>query len=433
MSNTLDVSLYGYQIGTLRRLGSEEYVLEYDLAWASANEAIPLSLSLPLSSRTHSGPQVANFIDNLLPDNPEVRQRWATDAGLDTVEPFFLLEVYGEDVAGAASFRKAGAPETRGKKPSTDADIAERIRLLREDETAWHDGTEPPLGQFSLGGVQTKFSLARHDDKWFESTGADASTHLFKPQVTGVRDGELIEYLIMRTASNLGLPSANVELFDHGGQHSLVVERFDRQLDNDGIVRLHQEDVLQALGEPRLRKYQTNNGPGIDNIAELLKKFADQASRERYAAMLLFSWLVLSTDGHAKNCSIFIEPDGAKLTPLYDASSVIPYLGKDRTLDVESLLIRASDQRMAVKYGASYRVGDAGRFELEVIARQSGMPADDLQAIIALIIIEISSVMTKIASDMPAHLQTDTVARAVEWMPLRVTQAAESLGLGGLL
>ena len=34
-------------------------------------------------------------------------------------------------------------------------------------------------------------------------------------------------------------------------------------------------------------------------------------------------WLLAATDGHAKNCSVFLQPGGRfRLTPLYDVMSV---------------------------------------------------------------------------------------------------------------
>ena len=42
-------------------------------------------------------------------------------------------------------------------------------------------------------------------------------------------------------------------------------------------------------------------------------------------------WLMAATDGHAKNCSIFLQPgDSYVMTPLYDVLSMWPYFGKGR-------------------------------------------------------------------------------------------------------
>ncbi len=45
-----------------------------------------------------------------------------------------------------------------------------------------------------------------------------------------------------------------------------------------------------------------------------------------YRAQVLF-WLLAAIDGHAKNFSVFIEPNGKyRLTPLYDILSVYPFI-----------------------------------------------------------------------------------------------------------
>ena len=294
MPDQLEVFLYGYHVGELQRLATEKYVLRYDEAWANSDETVPLSLSLPLSSREHRGDAVSNFVDNLLPDNPAVRQRWAIEAGLSTVEPFALLQHYGEDVAGAVSFRTATVTDKPMRQYITYDEIALLIQATRLDETAWHNDLLPAPGQFSLGGAQSKFSLARHNNVWYQTTGSDASTHIFKPRVIGVPDGELVEYLVMSSAARLGIPTARVELFAHASEHSLVVERFDRRVENGQTVRIHHEDLLQTLGMPRLRKFEKQGGPSIDTIARTLRATADAESPLRYAAMLIFSWLVKS-------------------------------------------------------------------------------------------------------------------------------------------
>lgn len=432
VSDRLEVTLYGYPAATLTRIAADDYVLQYDADWLASNETVGLSLSLPLLRRTHRGRIVSNFVDNLLPDNPDVRERWARDAGLDTAEPFALLEHFGQDVAGAASFCRAGLRPAGSRTPITDDDIAERIRVLRDDDTAWHDDRMAAAGQFSLGGAQAKFSLARLGGRWFETTGEEPSTHLFKPQVKGVPDGELVEYVTMRAAHLLGIPAAHVELFTHEGQHSLVVERFDRRTHDGSTTRLHQEDLAQALGVSRIGKYETHGGPGIDRVGELLTSEADAASRARYATMLMFSWSVLSTDAHAKNYSVFLDPDGAKLTPMYDASSVIPSLGTSGALDHPSVLKRAAERRLAVRYGAGFLAGDVGLFELERIARLCGMSAEILLAETVWRLERLPELLGEIAAGMPTELQTDTIARYVEWMPLWAEQAIRQLGISGL-
>ena len=44
-------------------------------------------------------------------------------------------------------------------------------------------------------------------------------------------------------------------------------------------------------------------------------------------AQLIF-WLLAAIDGHGKNFSIFLTPEGYEMTPLYDVISAYPYFGQ---------------------------------------------------------------------------------------------------------
>lgn len=94
-------------------------------------------------------------------------------------------------------------------------------------------------------------------------------------------------------------------------------------------MRLPQEDFCQTLNVPSARKYENQGGPGISDIMSILMG-SIYPERDRYnfmKAQVLF-WLLAATDGHAKNFSLFIKPEGKfELTPLYDIMSVYPVLG----------------------------------------------------------------------------------------------------------
>lgn len=104
-----------------------------------------------------------------------------------------------------------------------------------------------------------------------------------------------------------------------GGCRTLVVERFDRRWTSDKrLLRLPQEDSCQALSVPPSRKYQSDGGPGLKDILELLKG-SDAPSQDltMFLRASIVFWLIGATDGHAKNFSIFLGPGGRfRLTPL---------------------------------------------------------------------------------------------------------------------
>jgi serine/threonine-protein kinase HipA len=110
----------------------------------------------------------------------------------------------------------------------------------------------------------------------------------------------------------------------------LVVERFDRRWSSNGqwLMRLPQEDMCQALGVSPSLKYESDGGPGMAAIMHLLlgAKNAD-ADREQFFRSQILFWLLAATDGHAKNFSIYLEPEGSyRLTPLYDVMSIYPLI-----------------------------------------------------------------------------------------------------------
>lgn len=75
---------------------------------------------------------------------------------------------------------------------------------------------------------------------------------------------------------------------------------------------------------------------------------SSEALRDRYDFMKfqVFQWLIGSTDGHAKNFSVFIQAGGSyRLTPFYDIISAFPVLG--------GAGIHISDLKLAMGLNAS--------------------------------------------------------------------------------
>ncbi|TFD49745.1 type II toxin-antitoxin system HipA family toxin [Cryobacterium sp. Hh11] len=341
--SSLDVYLYGAHVAELEMLAPLQYRLTYNAAWLDDPNTMPVSLSLPVGAAPLTGATLTSFLDNLLPDNADVRERWAVRAGLATAEPFELLRAYGTDVAGAIQFADPGSDpnqsSTSTSEPISDAEIAARIRAIREDDTSWQD-PDRDTGYFSLSGAQGKFSLGNAGRGWYEPTGSHPTTHIFKPRVRGQKEGELVEFITMTVARMAEINTATVELGMFDGEHSLVVERFDRLAVDAGaspgevptIFRVHQEDLAQATGVTRLQKYENRGGPTYRDVLRLLDAHVPDerkaASKLTFVQALVFSWMVLNTDAHSKNYSVFIGLDGVDLTPLYDVSSFIPYAGR---------------------------------------------------------------------------------------------------------
>jgi serine/threonine-protein kinase HipA len=337
----LNVFLNGRLVGVLRRESTGAVDFRYDPDWLTWDNAFAVSLSMPLREDRYIGAPVINVFDNLLPDSEAIRKRVAERVGADGTDAYSLLTALGHDCVGALHFLLEGIdPGPTGGtdgQPVDEQTIADLINNL----------TAAPLGmgedddfRISIAGAQEKTALLQKDGRWFKPTGTAATTHILKPQIGQLPNGIDLsnsvenEYLCLKLLEALGVPVAAVEIADFGERRTLIVERFDRRWTKDGrLIRLPQEDCCQALSVPPTRKYQSDGGPGLREILELLKgsDTPDDDIATFLRANIIF-WLLGATDGHAKNFSIFLTPGGRyRMTPLYDVLSAQPSLDAGQT------------------------------------------------------------------------------------------------------
>jgi serine/threonine-protein kinase HipA len=94
-------------------------------------------------------------------------------------------------------------------------------------------------------------------------------------------------------------------------------------------MRLPQEDFCQVKGLSSHLKYEADGGPSVADLAVVLQGSV-QAKQDLTILLttLLLFWLLAAPDGHAKNFSLRILPQGRyALTPLYDVMSIWPVQG----------------------------------------------------------------------------------------------------------
>jgi serine/threonine-protein kinase HipA len=337
MANDRDlvVLIGGRRAGVVTMNAQGRLALKYDEEYQATKNPTPLSLSMPLAQPDHGDGPVRAFLEGLLPDDEQVLQRWARTYQVSARNPFALLRHVGEDCAGAAQFVRpervdalmSGEGEVRWLN---EDEVAERLRLLRRDPTAWHTFD---TGQFSLAGAQAKTALHYDPDtgRWGEPQGATPTTHILKPAVTGLDDHDLNEHLCLRAADLLGLPAASSYVGQFGSERVIVVERYDRLPHRDGTVtRIHQEDMCQALGQPPTSKYQNEGGPTPEQIITVLRENVFPASAatnaiNRFVDALAYNWIIGGTDAHAKNYSVLLSGFQVRLARLYDVASALPY------------------------------------------------------------------------------------------------------------
>ncbi|MGN0261367.1 MAG: HipA domain-containing protein, partial [Eggerthellaceae bacterium] len=217
--------------------------------------------------------------------------------------------------------------------PITEADIARRLSQSQNNGSAWISENE----HWSLGGQQSKFALRKQNGEWFSCEGSAATTHILKSGIRELDHQALNEYVCMSLAKECGINTASVEYsefsFEKGVEPAIIIERYDRQVFNDKVVRLHQEDLCQALGCLPDNKYTMHGGPSCSDILRLLSStgLSAQANVVQFVQMLFFNYLLAATDAHAKNYSLMLSNDGNHiLAPMYDVASIAPYIEERR-------------------------------------------------------------------------------------------------------
>lgn len=375
-ARALDVLIAGEHAGTLSQ--EESGVLSF--RYRRKYRKVPLSSAMPLSTFVYRGKAVAAYLWGLLPEDPTARRIVAEEAGVSPNNPFALLGVVGLDCPGAVQFCPEGTDAAREGRlvPASDSEIARRLAQGRAGGGGWTVGNE----RWSLGGQQSKFALRMQGGRWFFCEGAAATTHIFKSGISGLSHQALNEYVCMRLAAELGVPAARAEYREFEGEPAIVVERYDRRIQDGRVVRVHQEDLCQALGRLPSNKYTMDGGPSCSDILGLLTSTGPtaQANAAEFLQMLFFNYLVAATDAHAKNYSILLDAEGThRLAPMYDVASIAPY--------VEPARWEAKPPKLAMPIGGENRVGRVSMNDLRRMVDQCcldkvGITADGCAALL---------------------------------------------------
>lgn len=406
-SSALVTLLSGRPVGRVEQGRGGRLTFTYDDDWPNVEGAVPLSLSLPLTSRTHEHERIEAFLWGLLPDNEIILERWGKRFHVSPRNPFALLSHVGEDCAGAVQFvLPQRLPELDPRRPPEvdwidEAAVEQRLETLLRDPSASRTGSD--AGQFSLAGAQAKTALLFESGRWGVPSGRTPTTHILKPPMPGLDGHVENEHLCLRLARALRLPTTTSEVRHFGEQVAIVIERFDRVRTADlavtaslktarseadvgspsevaraasaaalgrlaevqPILRLHQEDLCQAMAVKPTLKYENEGGPGVADVISLLRAHSSSPAEDvgTFLDALLFNWLIAGTDGHAKNYSILHGGGGrVRLAPLYDIASALPY----EHLDARRL-------KLAMKIGGKYKVAEIGVHQWQKLERALGL------------------------------------------------------------
>ena len=413
-ARALSVWVNGRLAGEWRIPARGETEFEYDSNWAESEEGRPLSLSLPLSFDKGSlkGRRVEYYFDNLLPDADSIRRRLQERFHTGSRDAFDLLAAIGRDCVGAVQLLPPDV-QPRGvhaidAMPLSEAEVEQTlIQTVAPPSLAAQPGDDDL--RISIAGAQEKTAFLHHHGKWCRPRGATPTTHIFKLPLglvggmqADMRTSVENEWLCARILRAYGLPVARCDIGRFGSQKVLVVERFDRQCHSSGKywLRLVQEDFCQATAMPSSLKYERDGGPGLLDIARILRGSVNrnQDLACLVKAQILF-WMLAAIDGHAKNFSIRILSQGRfQLTPLYDVLSIWPIIGEGPNK------ISWHNARLAMSVRSSknkhYLLKDIQRRHFNAMAAQCGL-GETAEPLIKDILAATPTIVASVHKDLP--------------------------------
>lgn len=415
---TLIAVMNGTVIGTVVSERSGRTYFAYDNSWRQHSDAVPLSLSMPLTRTTHTHAAIDAFLWGLLPDNAQTLSRWASRFHVSARNTFGLLSHMGEDCAGAVQFvlpdqvpaLARDAPEDINWLSETQ--LGARLKLLRQDPSATRSASDH--GHFSLAGAQPKTALLLRDGRWGVPSGRTPTTHILKPPTEAFDGHAENEHFCLNLARRLGLPVAHSKVQQFDSEPAIVVTRFDRIEHQRRLIRVHQEDLCQALGVQPTSKYQSDGGPGPLAIAALLWTHSSAPTRDldTFIDALAFNWLIGGTDAHAKNYSLLSGRGGrVRLAPLYDLGSALPHpsLRQDKLVS-------------AMKIGNTYRIRDIRRHHWEKLLREMRVDVDQTLARM----IDMATALPDHASDLALMMRAEGLTHSIiERLPPLLTENAK--------
>lgn len=401
--SALNVYLDGSFVGEVRQSPHGALRFAYDPSYAGSGNPTPLSLSLPLKESSHRPRSVRAFLEGLLPDSEGARARWGREYGVSPRNPFALLAHVGRDAAGAVQILPPDVPSADAQSRDgdvqwlTDDDLGALADELAANQSDWDPGRFG--GRWSLAGAQPKVALFQEPESERFGIPRDSTPTnvIVKPAIAGYEHHHINEALCMNAAREAGLLAARSEIAAMGNHQVLISHRYDRQRRGGVWRRIHQEDMCQALSVHPSLKYQSDGGPGVGEIADLLNRLPvvdRDVNSARFFKGLCYNVLIGGTDAHAKNYSLILIGHRAQVAPLYDVASNAPYEHHERLV-------------ASMKIGNHWRMLDVTNEDWARVGRRLGVSGDQAVAWAEELREEIPEALDRAVESMPDEVRDE--------------------------
>ncbi len=371
MSNSLNIFLNDKHIGILEKDGNGGINFKY-----SDNADRILSLSLPIQKEPFENEQCRGFFNGLLPESDHTRIAIGKKYGINPKNDFSILQVIGYDCAGAVLFFDNDEEQISSKylketyeidyTPFPDDELEKFINELPQKPLA--TGIEDM--RLSLAGAQDKTSLIVVDGQIGIPKNNVPTSHILKPAINEFNETVENEFICIKSAEMLGIKVPDAKIGYANKTKYFLIKRYDREIIDNKIKRIHQEDFCQASNIPSAYKYQAEGGVDFKRCFEILRSTSQPAvAINQFIQLIIFNYLIGNNDAHGKNFSILHYDNGEiKFAPAYDilCSQVYPELSN----------------KMAMKIGGHYKHDEILLRHFDKLANENNISFTQLKKII---------------------------------------------------
>ncbi len=323
-------------VGRIEGSNPDDACFQYDLEYLNS-VGKPISIALPIQEEYFSAEKTRSYFEGLMPEGFS-RRAVATWMHADENDYLTILAKLGQECIGAL----------RVTEDVEKDDVADYKMLTPQQMKALAaegavKSTEILMeSHLSLAGASGKVGLF-YDEKtksWYQPIGDAPSTHIIKQSHVRLEKIVVNELLCLKTASNMGIETAESFIIDTGeGKEEDVLfatRRYDRMVNSSRIIsghtvpfRLHQEDFAQAMGIPASEKYEKKSDGYLKKMFQYIRLYAHDPIKDQLKLWdrVIYNYLVGNTDGHIKNYSFLYDKDleQISLAPAYDIVSTRIY------------------------------------------------------------------------------------------------------------
>jgi serine/threonine-protein kinase HipA len=313
--------------------GGYAATFEYEVDYVFGEKPLPISLAWPVTADRHGidpetgkYPNCPTFLLDLVPQG-NGRKRLAKEVGIadDPSNDLFLTQYGAFNPIG--NLRLSTAVEFYEKRRANGKTNVQGFTLdeivTRRDDFAEHMWEHAMISAGTTGvqGAAPKFLLSQdRNGIWYADAALedeDTAAHWLLKLPRGKLDSDYAvlrnEAAYLHVARACGLRSYGEPIFK---ENMLFVARFDREVKDGQVLRLHQESLASLAG-------LVGFGLPISQF-ELIDAFSlhvDAPVEEtiEFIRRDILNRALRNTDNHARNTAVQRLPDGrVQLTPVYD-------------------------------------------------------------------------------------------------------------------